>query len=265
MKTAPAFFLSHGAPDFALHPGMLGEHLRRIGSTLRPLDAVLIVSAHWQTPNVQVMTAESPDTVHDFRGFDPALGTIQYPAPGDPENARAAAALLRLKGFQVSENPQRGRDHGAWVPLLHLLPEADIPVFQVSLPRHADTRTAFRMGRALAPLRRKGVAVIGSGSLTHNLYEALGQTPRDPEYAEAFSEWTRETLRSGDIAGLMDYRNRAPAAERSHPSEEHFLPLLVAAGAATPDEAAIRIPGDMTYGVLAMESYAWGLSTDRQQ
>lgn len=259
-RNAPVLFLSHGAPSFALEPGRLGTNLQRIGQDLTGMEAILVVSAHWQSRDVRVMTNPRPDTIHDFRGFDPKLHTLRYPAPGHPAGAAKAAGQLREAGFEVIEDNERGLDHGAWVPLLHLRPEADIPVFQVSLPMDADTGTAERMGRALAPLRREGIVIIGSGSLTHNLYEALGQTPHDADYALAFSSWIRDALAARRLDDLRDYRRLAPAAERSHPTEEHFLPLLVAAGAAGADEAVEIIPGEMSYGVLAMESYGWGIA-----
>ena len=262
MNKSPVFFLSHGAPDFALKPGTLGDTLRGIGGSLPRIEALLVVSAHWQSRDIRVMTTPEPDTIHDFNGFDPALYEIRYPAPGHPEAARAAAARLRQAGFTVTEDEKRGLDHGAWVPLLHLRRGADIPVFQVSLPVDADSHAAWRIGRALAHLRTQGIGIIGSGSMTHNLYEALGRTPHDPEYAEAFSQWVRDILRSKDVPALLDYRQQAPAAERSHPTEEHFLPLVVAAGASSEQEAARRIEGGIRYGVLAMDSYAWGLEAD---
>lgn len=265
MNKAPVFFLSHGAPDFALEPGVPGARLRSIGQRLPELEALIVVSAHWQTHDIHVMTTPKPDTIHDFRGFDPALYDIRYPAPGHPEAARSAAKLLRDAGFTVHEDARRGLDHGAWVPLLHLRPDADIPVIQVSLPVDADTRTALRMGQALAPLRRQGMAIVGSGSLTHNLYEALGHTPQAPEHAEAFGQWVRETLTSGNIEALVSYRQHAPAAERNHPTEEHFLPLLVAAGATEADEPVTSIDGEMRYGVLLMDSWAWGLAAEHEQ
>jgi 4,5-DOPA dioxygenase extradiol len=256
-EKAPALFVSHGAPTFALEPGVLGPKLRQFGQRLKDLQAVAIVSAHWQTPGLQVMRTATPETIHDFAGFPPALYRLQYLAPGTPAMAGDTAALLKAAGFTVSFDDVRGFDHGVWVPLLYLLPEARVPVFQVSLPFAYNAKKALQLGRALKGLRDRGVLVMGSGSLTHNLRE-IGQTdPNNTRYAGEFTAWVREHLESKDLAALVDYRRRAPHALRAHPTEEHFLPLLVALGASDDEDAVEIIEGGMTYGVLSMESYAF--------
>jgi 4,5-DOPA dioxygenase extradiol len=256
---APALFVSHGAPTFALEPGLLGPKLTQLGERLTSLTAVAVVSAHWQTQGVQVMRTSKPKTIHDFGGFPPALYRLQYPAPGAPAPvATETAALLTASGFDVSFDDSRGFDHGVWVPMLYLLPAARIPVFQVSLPLAFDAENALELGRALRPLRPQGVLVMGSGSLTHNLRE-VGQTdPNQTRYALEFTSWIRRQVQERDLSALADYRRRAPHAERAHPTEEHFLPLLVAVGASDSEDAVGVIDGGMTYGVLSMESYVFG-------
>jgi 4,5-DOPA dioxygenase extradiol len=253
-----SLFISHGSPMFALEPGRLGANLAALGRTLSGMTAVLVVSPHWQTRGVRVATTPTPATLHDFGGFPAPLYQLQYPAPGAPQQAAQAALALQAAGFDVATDPQRGLDHGAWVPLRHLLPQADIPVFQVSMPHDLDVAGALRMGRALAGLRAQGVLLIGSGSLTHNLYE-FGRPVGDPEYAEAFAEWVHKAVLAHDIAALVDYRRRAPHAVRAHPTEEHFLPLLVAIGASHATEPAQRIDEGMTDKVFSMDSFAFGL------
>jgi 4,5-DOPA dioxygenase extradiol len=254
----PALFVSHGAPAFALEPGLLGPKLKQLGERLGDLAAVAVVSAHWQTPGVQVMRTPKPETIHDFGGFPPALYRLRYPAPGSPELAADTAALLREAGIDASFEDDRGLDHGVWVPLMYLLPQARVPVFQVSLPFTYDAAKALRLGRALRPLRRQGVLVVGSGSLTHNLRE-IGETdPDNTRYAHEFTAWVREHVQKKDSDALVDYRRRAPHALRAHPTEEHFLPLLAAFGASDDEDAVDVIEGGMTYGVLSMESYAFG-------
>ena len=168
---------------------MLGPKLTQLGEQLSGLTAVAVVSAHWQTPGVQVMRTPKPETVHDFGGFPPALYRLQYPAPGAPALASDTAALLEAAGFDVSFDDGRGLDHGVWVPMLYLLPAARIPVFQVSLPVALDAENALKLGRALKDLRQQGVLVMGSGSLTHNLRE-IGQTdPNNTRYALEFTAW----------------------------------------------------------------------------
>lgn len=259
MDRQPSLFISHGSPMFALEPGRLGPNLRRLGETLRNLAAVVVVSPHWQTRGVRVAGTPAPETIHDFGGFPAPLYQLQYSAPGAPAVADEAVALLRQAGFEASLDPHRGLDHGAWVPMRHLLPRADVPVFQVSMPHDLDAAGALRLGLALAPLRERGVLVVGSGSLTHNLYE-FRQHIHDPEYAQEFADWVNDAVLARDAQALVDYRRRAPHAARAHPSQEHYLPLLVAVGASHPGEDARRIEGGMTYGVLSMDSFGFGLA-----
>jgi 4,5-DOPA dioxygenase extradiol len=260
MTQAPVFFISHGAPTFALEPGLLGPQLQKLGAQLRNVKAVLVVSPHWQTRDVKVTTTPKPDTVHDFGGFPAELYTLQYPAPGQPELANAAAQLLAAAGFATSQDAQRGLDHGAWVPLYHLLPKAEVPVFQVSMPVSLTTAQALEMGRALAPLRAQGVLIVASGSMTHNLYE-IRQPDAQPEaYAREFAAWVRTAVLAHAAQPLVHYRAEAPHAARAHPTQEHFLPLLVALGAQQEGDAVQVLDGGITHGVLSMESYVWGLA-----
>lgn len=258
MKKAPALFVSHGSPMFAVEPGLLGANLRRLGQSLKDVSAVLVVSPHWQTHGVRVGAAPTPATMHDFGGFPAVLYQLRYEPPGAPDLAIQTQRLLGEAGFTASLDGQRGLDHGAWVPLLHLLPEANVPVFQVSLPVDLDTAGALRLGRALAPLRDQGVLVMGSGSLTHNLHE-FGSAIADPEYAQQFADWVRQAVLARDVQALLDYRERAPYARRAHPTQEHYLPLLVALGASDEADAPERVEGGMTYRVLSMDSFAFGL------
>ncbi|MGQ0800691.1 MAG: DODA-type extradiol aromatic ring-opening family dioxygenase, partial [Pseudomarimonas sp.] len=179
-------------------------------------------------------------------------------ARGEPRLAAQVLGLLRSGGFDAAIDARRGLDHGAWVPLRYLKPDADVPVLQVSLPQDIDAAGALRLGQALAPLREEGVLVIGSGSLTHNLFE-FRQSSNDPEYAQTFADWIADAVARGDTQSLVDYRKLAPHAVRAHPTEEHFLPLLVAVGASIAGEPRCLVEGGMTYGVLSMDSFGFGL------
>ena len=258
MSRAPALFLSHGSPMFAVEPGLLGPNLRDLGASLRDVAAVAIVSPHWQTRGVRVGTGTDLETIHDFGGFPAALYQLRYPASGAPAFAAQAARLLADAGFEVAVDPGRGLDHGAWVPLRHLFPDAGIPVFPVSMPHDLDTAGALALGRALAPLRDAGVLVVGSGSLTHNLYEFRRPAP-DAAYAQRFADWAFAAVDARDHAALVDYLASAPDAARAHPTPEHYLPLVVAAGASDPAESVRRIEGGITDGVLSMDSFGFGL------
>ena len=256
----PVLYLSHGAPTFALEPGVIGARLVELGRRLPSPQAVLVISPHWMSrEKILVTTVSHPETLHDFGGFPSALYQIRYPAPGAPSFAHKTIALLRDAGWHAEADPQRGLDHGAWVPLYHLLPDAQTPVFQVSLPYPIDPADALRLGKALSPLRDEGVQIVTSGSLTHNLRELGPDHGNDARYALEFTHWVRHALKSGDARQLLPaYRRLAPHAVRAHPTEEHFLPLLIALGASATDDPVTVIEGEITYGVLSMESYLFG-------
>lgn len=258
MTRLPSLFVSHGAPTFALQPGAVGKKLARLGRALPSLEAVVVVSPHWMTESPRVTSSARPGTIHDFRGFDDALYALRYPAPGAPALARRVVSLLREAGWSADADPGRGLDHGAWVPLMHLLPAARTPVIQVSLPGGLDAHGAFALGEALEPLSGEGVLMVGSGSLTHNLYEVFRGT-RETAYAHAFVDWIRDAVAAGDTRRLLDALNDAPHAQRAHPTPEHYWPLLVAAGAGRYDGTQL-IDGGMTYGVLSMDAFLFGPS-----
>lgn len=257
----PALFVSHGAPTFALEPGRAGPLLHAIGERLLALPglrAVLVVSPHWRTRGLRIGAGARPQTIHDFGGFPAPLYALQYPAPGSPGIAAEVAALLVESGLPAQLVDEQGLDHGAWVPLLHMLPGAPLPVLQLSLPIELRAADALALGRALAPLRERGVLILGSGGLTHNLYEFRESESETPEgYVHEFVQWARRAAVAHDDAALVDFRG-APHSRRAHPSDEHYLPLLVAAGASGAGEAVEVMEGGVTYGVLSMEGYVFG-------
>jgi 4,5-DOPA dioxygenase extradiol len=260
LEPFPSLFVSHGAPTYALQPGLAGARLAALGRALPRPVALLVVSPHWMTREPRVTLSARPPTIHDFRGFAPALYDIRYPAEGHPLLAARAVEMLREAGWPASADPERGLDHGAWVPLVHLYPRAEVPVFQVSMPARLDPESAFDLGRALAPLAGDGVLIVGSGSLTHNLYEVRVDQGPGEAYAAEFAHWIRDAVASGDQARLLRALEIAPHAHRAHPTAEHYLPLLVAAGAAPKALPTTLIEGGITYGVLAMDSFLFGRS-----
>lgn len=257
MTRLPSLFVSHGAPTFAIEPGLAGPQLAELGRTLPRPRAVLVVSPHWMTPSPRVGLAARPRTIHDFGGFAPALYDIDYPVDGHPALAQRTLALLDAAGWSPQPDERRGLDHGAWVPLLHLYPAADVPAFQVSLPARLDGETAWALGEALAPLADEGVLILGSGSLTHNLAEFRSGAGSDAPYAAEFAAWVREAVTRGDGARLRQTLALAPHALRAHPTPEHFWPLLVAAGAAAAQPVTV-IEGGTTHGVLVMDAFLFG-------
>lgn len=259
----PSLFVSHGAPTFALEPGLAGARLGELGRALPRPAAVLLVSPHWMTVEPKVTTSEQPSTLHDFNGFDAALYDISYPVPGHPALASRTIEILRDAGWPATADPTRGLDHGAWVPIRHLFPDAQTPVFQVSMPARLDARSAFEFGRALRPLASEDVLIVGSGSLTHNLYEFRSGHDSNESYAEEFARWIRAAIADGDHERLVQALEIAPHAQRAHPTAEHFLPLLVAAGAASQLRPATVMEGGLTHGVLSMDAFVFGTGLQR--
>ena len=256
----PSLFVPHGAPTFALAPGAAGAALKTQAAALQQPRAIVIVSPHWQTEVATVGTADRLETIHDFYGFPEALYAIRYPASGCREGAEVVAAALAAAGLDVRHDRQRGLDHGAWVPLRLMYPDADVPVIPLSLPRTATPAEACRLGLALAPLAQQGFLVIGSGSLTHNLRDFQNTFHNGGDgagYVRAFADWFASHLAAGDVEALLDYRRRAPEAVRAHPSEEHLLPLFVALGAGGPGAHAHRFHSGIDDYVIAMDAYAF--------
>lgn len=250
----PSLFISHGSPMLALQPGASGPALARLAAGLPRPKAIVVVSAHWESQGLSVMSGAQPQTWHDFGGFPAALYAVQYPAPGAPELARQVADLLGDAGLPAQLDAQRPFDHGTWVPLSLMYPDAGIPVIQVSLPSRQGPALQLQVGKALAGLRAQGILLVGSGSITHNLGELdwhAGPDAIEP-WARAFRDWVVEQLKAEDRAALEDYRQQAPFAVRNHPSDEHLLPLFFAMGAG--DRFGIVHQG-FTMGALGMDIY----------
>ena len=219
--------------------------------------AVLIASAHWETALPMLTGSDKPETIHDFGGFPDELYRLRYPAPGSSELAQEAVSLLKDAGITAAVNGCRGLDHGAWVPLRWMYPDADVPIVQLSLQPELGTAHHVELGRALAPLADKGVLIIGSGHATHNLRDWMtnARRPAPLPYAEAFANWLSQRLEAHDTQALIDYQERAPDAVRAHPSPEHYLPLLIAWGAAGNDAEVERRSTGFDGGALANDAY----------
>lgn len=257
MTRLPSLYISHGSPMTALNPGLVGERLADLAATLPRPRAIVMASAHWLTRQPAVGGHPRPPTIHDFGGFPQALFDLQYPAPGDPTLAREVAERLGAAGLPTVIDAARGLDHGAWVPLRLLYPQADIPVVPLAIQPLLGPAHQLALGRALAPLREQGVLVIGSGSITHNLHDwGHYQDGKDAPYVRPFIDWVEQRLAADDSAALLDYRRQAPYAERAHPTDEHLQPLYVAMGAAGADTlGAQRIDAGIDAGFLAMDIY----------
>lgn len=252
----PSLFISHGSPMLALDPGASGPALASLAARLPRPRAVLVVSAHWESTELLIGSATQPRTWHDFGGFPAQLYAVQYPAPGAPDVAHDVQQLLAAADLPAHLDNQRPRDHGTWVPLTLMYPQADIPVLQLSLPSHAGPSLQMRIGAALSSLRERGILLIGSGSITHNLSELdwrAGPEVVEP-WAGEFRDWMAARLQADDRLALLDYRRQAPHAQRSHPSDEHLLPLYFALGAG----GTFRVEhSGFTYGALGMDIYSF--------
>lgn len=278
MAALPTIFLSHGSPMHAIESGRAGERWTELGQTLPCPAAVLIASAHWETELPMLSTAREPETMHDFGGFPAELYKIRYAAPGASDVAKRAVVLLHTAGLPATSNGCRGLDHGAWVPLRRLYPNADVPVAQISIQPSLDAEHHLRVGAALAPLTRDGVLIIGSGHMTHNLREWIARARRTPmakagstaetdsapvePYVNEFREWIAAALSNNDRASLVRWHEWAPDARRAHPTPEHLMPLFVAYGAAGGGAAENsprleRIDAGVEQSVLAMDAYVF--------
>ena len=233
----PAIYLSHGAPplaDDALWTRQLADWARDLPKP----KAVLMISAHWEAAPLALGATSTVPLVYDFWGFPDRYYTVRYPAPGAPGLAGDVRKLLRAAGTPVEDIPDRGLDHGAYVPLAEMYPDADVPVLQVSMPT-LDPRGLYEIGRKLRPLRDEGVLIVGSGFFTHNLRALSPEGRVQPVMAE-FDHWGQETLARGDLDALLDFKHKAPAAHQAHPRTEHFAPLFVTLGASDGDLAGAR-------------------------
>ena len=250
---------------WAIAPGCTAPLLRQWAVSQVKPQAILVVSPHWMTRGgVAVMATPNPDTWHDFGGFPEPLYQLQYPAAGAPACAQRALALIQewaqMLGWAAQLDPGRPLDHGAWVPLRYMYPDAEVPVFQVSLPADASPADLMELGRCLRPLRDEGVLILATGSMTHNLIER-NRPGFDLSYVAAFAGWVRQAIESGHVDAMLDWKDRAPGASRAHPSDDHFVPLFIAMGAAWPDEQPQWLSDEIQFEFLAMDAVAWGGQT----
>jgi 4,5-DOPA dioxygenase extradiol len=255
----PSLFVSHGSPMTAIMDTPAHRWFKSFAQELPKPRAILIATAHFEE-DVPVFTAdERPEMIYDFGGFPRPLYEIVYPAPGDPDLALKAAHMVNDAGMRTGLVQNRGFDHGTWVPLKLMYPGADIPVVQVSVQHGEGSPHHIDLGRTLAPLREEGVLIMGSGSLTHNLWE-LSRRRGDVDakaldWVVDFTEWVAEKVETGDASAIANYRMEAPHAKENHPRDEHFLPLPFAMGAGGANAKGKRVHASYDYGLLAMDAF----------
>ena len=251
----PALFISHGAPSIALEQDGFTRAVAAFGKSLAGARAIAVVSAHWQARSARVNAVAHPETIYDFGGFSPELYQIRYEAPGDPALAREIATLLG--GAALEET--RGWDHGLWVPMRSLLPEASIPIVEIAQPNPTNPAELMRIGQALAPLRDRGVVIAGSGGIVHNL-RAIHLADKDApvdDWAKEFDDWFATHLAARDFATLTRYRDLAPHANLAVPTPEHFEPVFVTLGASRDSDSLTTIYEGFHYGNLSMRTFAY--------
>jgi 4,5-DOPA dioxygenase extradiol len=252
----PVLFLAHGSP-YLLDDA---TWMRELGAWARALPrprALLVLSAHWEDDPITLGATRTVPLVYDFYGFPERFYRIAYPAPGAPELAARVRALLG--GSDAVRASERGLDHGVYVPLIGMYPNADLPVLQASLPT-LEPQRLFELGRKLAPLRDEGVLIIGSGFLTHNMRTLdFSGRAKPPAWAEEFDAWASDTLSRRDVDALLGYRTRAPGVQMALPTHEHFVPALVSLGAAAGSGDPVRFPiTGFSYGSFTRRSVQWG-------
>jgi 4,5-DOPA dioxygenase extradiol len=254
----PVAFISHGSPMVAIETGLYQDALERFGREHRPA-AVVVISAHWDTSDaVFITSAAKHQLIYDFGGFPAELYELKYAAAGDPELAGRIHGVLRDADVPSALDKGRGLDHGVWVPLRLIYPEADVPVVELSIPGTRSPAELFRIGELLSPLRSEGVLILGSGGIVHNL-RRLDWRHRDgpaEQWALDFDRWFTAKLEAWDIDGLLSYQQTAPSAVLAVPTNEHFHPVFVALGAAGGRGRIESIYEGFQYGTLSMRSFA---------
>lgn len=253
LLTLPGLFISHGSPMLALNPEQVGPALHRLSINLPEPKAIVVMSAHWESDALEVSTGVRPETWHDFRGFPAELYELRYPAPGNPQLAEQILHLFAEAHLPAHANSTRPRDHGVWMPLLHMYPDAHIPLVEISLPMNMSAEQICNIGKILAPLREQQILLIGSGSITHNLRELSWHrhAAEVPEWASTFRNYVVNKLQHSDFESVLDWES-IPYVTRNHPTLEHFAPLFFAMG--TGPRFSI-VHSSFTMGALGMDIY----------
>ncbi len=258
MTSLPSLFLAHGAPDLPLGEHRAKRFLAGLSSQLPPPKSILIISAHWQAEVPTLTTAVAPKTIYDFSGFSQHLYALKYPAVTDTGLIERTKTLLADAGLQAGEDARRGYDHGTWVPLLLVYPNADIPVVQLSLQQGGNARQHFETGQALSPLREEGVLIIGSGGAVHHLGALAPEGTPAPDWAEGFDHWLDSNIQARNLEHLLEFPIMPEEARQAHPTLEHLMPIFVAMGAGWSGGHASRLHHSYSYGSLSMACFAFG-------
>ncbi len=260
-QVMPALFLSHGSPLMGLKQTPTSDFFHLLGETLPTPKAIVVFSAHFNVhPHVVITSGKRMKTIHDFYGFPQPLYEINYPAQGAPDIAKQAADLLNENGIKAVLDEKQGLDHGAWMPLMYMYPNLDIPVIQISIDYRADIVHHYEMGLLLRPLREQGVLFVGSGGISHNLREVFADNP-DPKRVEKvyeFTDWVAEKITQGDSSALLDYRAQGPHAAFNHPTPDHYYPLPCILGTLYDGEKGQVLHRAMELDIISLDAYGFG-------
>lgn len=259
---APLMFVGHGSPMFALGARIEAQQKATDNLTHQivkfdDVDAILVISPHWITQGNVVTTNDRPGTIHDFGGFPPELYELEYPAAGSRTVGNIIIDLLANNGFEAKTDKSRGWDHGVWVPLRHLRPNADKPIVQLSLNANLSPDELEKLGNTLKKMRKQNIAIICSGSLTHNLYDIRMSHERVADYAKEFERWTRKIVLDGNLAEAKQPHIKSAHYTKSHPTSEHYLPLIIAMGAKDDADNCAVLESPILHHSISMESYVW--------
>ena len=256
----PVLFVGHGSPMYAIEENEFVQTWRNLGEELPKPKAIIAVSAHWETRGTQVTAMQHPQTIHDFGGFPQELYAVQYPAPGNPELAKEA--IQTIKGTTVIADEKWGLDHGTWSVIRRIYPKADIPIIQLSLDYHKTPQQHYELAKELASFREKGVMIVGSGNIVHNLRQVAWDKPDDEEYGH---EWAIEAnnlvkklILENNHKALIDYKSLGSAVQLAAPTPDHFLPLLYALALKRDDEEVSFFNDKAVMGSLTMTSVKIG-------
>ena len=251
----PSLFIAHGAPSLALEENVYTEFLQKLGQELPKPKAIVLFSAHWESTTQLVSSVANYETIYDFGGFQPELYQIKYPAQGQAETTAEVERLFAEAGIPVQTDDVRGLDHGAWVVLRLLYPDADIPVIALSVNRYLTGEQQYQVGQALASLREQDILVIGSGGTVHNLRRLNWESNGVDPWASEFDNWLHDKLVSWDTESLFSYDTLAPSAQAAVPTPEHFVPLLLAMGAGDQNKRASLLFKAYQYGNLSLSCW----------
>ncbi|ELE1962837.1 dioxygenase [Vibrio vulnificus] len=262
MRLAPLMFVGHGSPMFALGANIEAQqqatdNLTNQIAKFDEVEAVVVISPHWLTHGNVVTTGAQPETIHDFGGFPPELYELTYPAVGSRIIGNNVIDLLNANGFETTADNKRGWDHGVWVPLRHLRPKADKPIVQLSLNVNLSPDELERLGNILRQLRKQNIAVICSGSLTHNLHDIRMSHERVADYANKFETWARKIVLEGNVKAAKQPHVESTDYAKSHPTSEHYLPLIIAMAAKDDADNFEVLESPILHHSISMESYVW--------